>query len=73
MMTKRATKTTPRTVRPLRDTRSVRSPYADGQTYPMHTDYSQNCVLVSRDCSVDGAPPDLSHKGPMHVLRQPGV
>jgi len=52
----------------------------------MHTDYSQNCVLVSRDCSVDGAPSDLmkvlqdpvlsflaSHKGPMHVLRQPGV
>jgi hypothetical protein len=51
-----------------------------------HTDYSQTCVLVSRACSVDGAPMDLaallqdrtlaplaSRSGPMRVLRQPGV
>ena len=51
-----------------------------------HTDYSQNCVLVSRECRIDGASMDLAavlrdpvlaflanHKGAMRVLRQPGV
>jgi hypothetical protein len=52
---------------------------------PSHTDYSQTCVLVSRQCVVDGHPADLmdvlqdpvlsrlaSHTGAMRVLRQPG-
>lgn len=51
-----------------------------------HVDYSQICVLVSRQCTVDGATMDLhdllkdpalaplaSHQGAMSVLRQPGV
>ena len=51
-----------------------------------HTDYSQNCVLVSRTCYVDSVEMDLldvltsaelaplaSHQGVMKVLRQPGV
>jgi hypothetical protein len=51
-----------------------------------HTDYSQNCVLVSRQCRVDGQITDLfkvlqdpvlaflaNHTGKMHVLRQPGA
>jgi hypothetical protein len=51
-----------------------------------HADYSQNCVLVSRHCQVDGSymdlvdvlqSPDLaplaSAQGPLRVLRQPGV
>lgn len=51
-----------------------------------HSDYSQNCVLVSRSCIVDGVEttlesvlvnPELatlaSHQGIMKVLRQPGV
>ena len=51
-----------------------------------HVDYSQICVLVSRQCTVDGAQMDLmdllqdaslaplaSHQGVMKVLRQPGV
>ncbi len=51
-----------------------------------HVDYSQVCVLVSKQCSVDGVSmeisdllknPDLaplaSHQGVMNVLRQPGV
>ena len=51
-----------------------------------HWDYSQTLRLVSRDCLVDGAPRDLrdvlqdpelagqvSHEGPLRVLRQPGV
>jgi hypothetical protein len=53
---------------------------------PSHVDYSQNIVLVSRTCVVDGQPMDLrkllvdpvlaplaSHQGPLTVLRQPGV
>ena len=52
----------------------------------LHTDYSQVCVLVSRDCRVDDAPMDLmrvlqdpvlamlaNHRGRMRVLRQPGT
>lgn len=51
-----------------------------------HADYSQNCVLVSRTCSVNGAPMDLrdllqdpalaplaSHQGVLKAVRQPGV
>jgi hypothetical protein len=51
-----------------------------------HTDYSQTCVLVSRTCTIDGAPMTLgevlqdaglaalaSHQGVMSVQRQPGV
>jgi len=51
-----------------------------------HLDYSQTCVLVDQQCTVDSAPNQLpavlqhpmlsflaSHKGPMKVLRQPGV
>jgi hypothetical protein len=51
-----------------------------------HTDYSQTCTLVSRECRVDGQARDLvdvlrdpvlaflaSHKGAMRVLRQPGT
>ena len=51
-----------------------------------HADYSQTCVLVSRDCTVDGQPRDLrdvlqdpqlsalvSHEGPLRIVRQPGV
>ena len=51
-----------------------------------HADYSQTCVLVSRQCTVDGRPADLSavladpqlsalvsHEGPLRILRQPGV
>ena len=52
----------------------------------LHADYSQTCVLVSRQCTVDGQPMDLetllqdptlaplaSSTGAMKVLRQPGV
>jgi len=51
-----------------------------------HTDYSQTCVLVSRECQVDGRGADLTnvlqdpvlaylanHSGRMKVLRQPGT
>lgn len=51
-----------------------------------HVDYSQTCVLVSKDCVVDGnqmTMPELlkdpnlanlaSHQGVMKILRQPGV
>lgn len=51
-----------------------------------HVDYSQNCVLVARACTVDGREMDLravlqdpklaplaSHQGVMTVFRQPGV
>lgn len=51
-----------------------------------HTDYSQICVLVSLDCTLDGQPaklydilqdPELaplaSHQGVLKCLRQPGV
>lgn len=51
-----------------------------------HVDYSQTCVLVARQCLVDGQPADLrdllqdpalaplaSHQGVLKVLRQPGV
>lgn len=51
-----------------------------------HTDYSQVCVLVARQCTVDGVERDLedvlgdevlaplaSHQGKMTVVRQPGV
>jgi hypothetical protein len=51
-----------------------------------HIDYSQTCLLVARQCLVDGQPMDLqavlssaelaplaSHQGKMTVLRQPGV
>lgn len=51
-----------------------------------HTDYSQVCVLVSRECTVDGQAMDLldllrdpalaplaSHQGVMKCVRQPGV
>lgn len=50
-----------------------------------HADYSQNCVLVAKDCYVDGTPrrlddllvdpafaPYLSSEGPLVLLRQPG-
>lgn len=53
---------------------------------PRHTDYSQICILVAKQCVVNGQPDDLtrvltdknlahlvSHSGPMTVLRQPGV
>lgn len=52
----------------------------------LHTDYSQNCVLVAKRCIVDGrdttlsavlsAPalaPLASHQGVVRTLRQPGV
>jgi len=52
----------------------------------MHIDYSQSCVLVSRQCLVDGAIRDLAdilrdpvlaklanNEGPLKVIRQPGV
>lgn len=51
-----------------------------------HADYSQTCVLASRDCMVDGQPRDLfdvlrdpqlaplvSHEGALTIVRQPGV
>lgn len=51
-----------------------------------HVDYSQICVLVSRDCTIDGNTMDLldvlkdpalaalaNHSGVMKVFRQPGV
>ena len=51
-----------------------------------HSDYSQNCVLVSQDCQVDGVDMKLSdvltnldlaplanHQGVMTILRQTGV
>jgi hypothetical protein len=53
---------------------------------PQHVDYSQVCVLVSRQCWVDGEEKDLhdvlrdpelaplaNHDGVLNVLRQPGV
>jgi hypothetical protein len=51
-----------------------------------HTDYSQMCLLVDRNCIIDGQPMDLldvfvdpklaklaSHDGILKVLRQPGA
>jgi hypothetical protein len=51
-----------------------------------HVDYSQTCFLMHRACIVNGTPMDLaavltdadlasnlSHEGPLRVLRQPGV
>ena len=51
-----------------------------------HSDYSQTCCLVARECEVDGGPADLeeilkdpelaplaSASGKLSVLRQPGV
>lgn len=51
-----------------------------------HADYSQQCVLVSRSCTVDGQPRDLldvlvdpdlaslvSSQGPLKIVRQPGI
>lgn len=51
-----------------------------------HSDYSQQCILVSRACVVDGKSRDIldiladpvlaplaSHQGVLRVLRQPGV
>ncbi len=53
---------------------------------PTHVDYSQVCVLVRRDCVVDGRAMDIrdvmtdpelawlvSHDGRMSITRQPGV
>lgn len=53
---------------------------------PQEVDYSQNCILVARDCIVDGLPADLqavfqnpelaplaNADGVLKVLRQPGV
>jgi hypothetical protein len=53
---------------------------------PTHVDYSQVCVLVRRDCVVDGVSRDirdvmadpelawlLSHDGKLSITRQPGV
>ncbi len=51
-----------------------------------HSDYSQVCRLVTRECNIDGVTMDLadvlkdpklskliSHSGPQQILRQPGV
>jgi hypothetical protein len=53
---------------------------------PSHVDYSQECWLMQRRCTVDGQPADLaavlqdpalsalvSSEGPLRILRQPGV
>lgn len=53
---------------------------------PSHIDYSQDCVLVSKACLIDGQPANLvnvlqdatlaplvSHQGPLKITRQPGV
>ena len=53
---------------------------------PSHVDYSQVCVLVKRECTVDGVTRDIrdvmqdpelswlvSHDGRMSITRQPGV
>jgi hypothetical protein len=51
-----------------------------------HSDYSQTCTLVARECEVNGKSMDIlevlkdpklaylaSHSGPLKILRQPGV
>lgn len=63
----------------------VIQPNATAHT-PDHVDYSQTCVLVKRECKVDGSSSTLEsvlsdpvlsyticHQGPLKVLRQPGV
>lgn len=52
----------------------------------IHSDYSQTCILVARECEINGTVMDLhevlnhpdmaflaSHSGPLPILRQPGV